>query len=561
MAFCPVISATMEIRVTTESARPAGEETPAESAGGHRAAQLAGAGALTTLIAAVYSAFSLIRFAHFKTSSYDLVIFDEAVRSYAHFHPGISIIKGVHNGFGPNFSVLGDHFSPILAVLAPLYWIYDGPQTLLVAQAVLFALAIPPLWVFTRRAFGGGAKATAGAYLVSLAYGLSWPLASAVAFDFHEVAFAPVLTMVALERFQAGRLRSALIALAVLLLVKEDMGLFVAGIGVYLALARPRVVRRQWLVATGLVVVGVAYTAFATYVLIPAFGGRADYYWSYANLGQNVPQVVGHILAHPASSLRMLVAPRVKLDTILWLAAAGCFLPLLSPIVLAAVPLLAERMLNSKYPNWWVTDYQYNAYLVIVVVCAAVDGAARLDRWGTRAWRYVAGRRARSAEVPAEVRPAGAGGKPGFPATGTVALGCAIAICAVTLLTIPRFALGDALHPGFYHQTVQEKAAAAAVAVVPSGVTVEATNFLGPQLSGRDTVLLWDGEQGPLGSPWIVADVKRREFTFTSVPAEKARVALLVRAGYQIVFRRDGYLVLHRSGQHAAASRLKGVAG
>ena len=106
--------------------------------------------------------FALAQFYTFQTSSYDLVIFDQAVRSYAHFLPGISIIKGLHNGFGPHFSVLGDHWSPILAALAPLYWIYNGPQTLLVAQAVLFALAIPPLWVFTRRAFGGGPEGDRG---------------------------------------------------------------------------------------------------------------------------------------------------------------------------------------------------------------------------------------------------------------------------------------------------------------------------------------------------------------------------------------------------------------
>ena len=48
-----------------------------------------------------------------------------------------------------------------------------------------------------------------------------------------------MLIAVALERLQAGRLRTALIALAALLLVKEDMGLLVAGIGIYLAVARP----------------------------------------------------------------------------------------------------------------------------------------------------------------------------------------------------------------------------------------------------------------------------------------------------------------------------------
>src|SRR5262249_45555237 len=149
----------------------------------------AGVGILTALVAGIYVTFSLTRYYTFRSSTYDLVIFDQAMRSYAHFGPGISIVKGVHNGFGPNFSVLGDHFSPLLATLAPLSWIYSGPQPLLVAQAVLFALAVPPLWIFTRRAFGGGQKATAAAYLACAAYGLSWPLATAAMFDFHEVAF------------------------------------------------------------------------------------------------------------------------------------------------------------------------------------------------------------------------------------------------------------------------------------------------------------------------------------------------------------------------------------
>ncbi len=166
-------------RVTVDSASPTTRLHVGVRARMRPSRHVVGVGVLTALMAAGYSVFSLVLNYTFQTSSYDLVIFDEAVRSYAHFEPGISIIKGVHNGFGPHFSVLGDHWSPILAALAPLYWIYNGPQTLLVAQAVLFALAIPPLWLFTRRAFGGGRKATVAAYLVSVAYALSWPIASA----------------------------------------------------------------------------------------------------------------------------------------------------------------------------------------------------------------------------------------------------------------------------------------------------------------------------------------------------------------------------------------------
>jgi uncharacterized membrane protein len=515
----------MGIRAAEAGTPPAAGHDGAERAGRHWAHWVA-VWLLTALTAVGYSVFALARYYTFQTGSYDLVIFEQAVRSYAHFQPGISIIKGLHNGFGPHFSVLGDHWSPILAVLAPLYWVFNGPQTLLVAQAVLFALAIPPLWMFTRRAFGGGQAAVVAAYLVSVVYLLCWPIASALYFNFHEVAFAPVLTAVALERLQAGRLRTALIALAALLLVKEDMGLLVAGIGLYLAVARPHVVPRQRLVAVALIAAGIAGTVVATYVLIPAFGGRSDYYWAYTSLGSNAGQAAQHLITHPLSSLELLITPRVKLFTMLWLFGAFCFLPLLSPISLAVIPLLLERMLGSVFPNWWVTGFQYNAFLVVVLVCAAVDGAVRLDRSPLLArWRRGPGNRA-----------------------GPVALGCAAVMCAVAVFLVPQFAFRHALRLSYYRRDARMNAAAAAVAAVPGGVTVEAVNHLGPQLSARDTVLLWDGDgSSPLYPPWVVADVAKRDFTFASRGQQIRRVALLRSSGYQVVFSRDGYLVLHRT--------------
>ena len=356
---------------------PAAGHGGAERATRHRTHWVA-VGVLTALTAVGYSVFSLARYYTFPTWSYDLVIFDQAVRSYAHFQPGISIIKGLHNGFGPHFSVLGDHWSPILASLAPLYWIYDSPQTLLVAQAVLFALAIPPLWVFTRRAFGGGREGDRRR--LPGFRGVPAELADRarrLAFDFHEVAFAPVLTAVALERLQAGRLRTALIALAALLLVKEDMGLLVAGIGVYLAVARPRLVPRQRLVALALIVGGVADTVLATYVLIPAFGGACRLLLGVRRARPRRAPGRRCTPDHPPSSARCGCSSRRGSS---WTPCSGCFgafcfLPLLSPISLAVIPLLLERMLRTSVPNWWITAYQYNAYLVIVLVCAAVDGA------------------------------------------------------------------------------------------------------------------------------------------------------------------------------------------
>jgi uncharacterized membrane protein len=588
----------MDIRTTTKRAVDAAQPEAGERPRRRLTANWAAVWVLTALVAAGYNVFALGQYYTFRTSADDLLIFDEAVRSYAHFHLGRSLFFGFHENFGPNFSLLGDHWSPVLIALVPLYWLFNSPITLLVVQAVLFALAIPPLWVFTRRAFGGDRKATVAAYLVSVAYAVSWPLASALAFQFHEVAFAPVLMAVTLERIQAGRLRTALIAIVGLLLVKEDMGLFVAGIGAFLLVSRTRV-DRQRLVAMAFIAGGVFYTWLATDVLIPAFGGKPNWYWSYSALGNNVPQAAWHVVTHPFGSLEMMFTPDVKFQTMLWLFGAFCFLPLLSPISLATIPLLAERMLANTAPNWWETSFHYNAYLVVVLVCAAVDGAARLDRWVAWARQRLAARNATAAtaataapaskpaslatadtatpdgSAPPDQATAGtvaatasdapeqapAGRKPRLAwarrlvtplpdGGGAVALFCAAALCLVGLYLVPKFAYEPALHPSFYHRTANMKAAAAADATVPSGVDVEAVPFLGSQLSPRDTVALWDGDGGTpaMWAPWVVANIRQKQFSWHTVAEQKQRVAFLEQHGYQVVFKRKGYVVLHRAG-------------
>jgi uncharacterized membrane protein len=463
-------------------------------------------GALTVTAALVYLAVALIQFRRFVTSTFDLVIFDQAVRGYAHFSVPVSIARGVADGGTAHFLLLSDHWSPILAVLAPLYWIHDSPPTLLVAQAVLLALAIPPLWAFTRRELG-----EAAAYFMSAAYALSPPVMAAVTFDFHEVAFVPVLTAVMAERFQAGRRLHAALAAAALLLVKEDMGLLVAGYGAYLLLTR-----RRW-PGVAFIAGGIAATWLASHVLIPAFGGSASFYWAYGQFGSGATGAALGVLAHPLHAMHVLVTPGVKARTMMRLLVPFGFLPLVSPLTVAALPLLAERMLASGYPLWWQGGFQYNAFIVMVLVLAAVDGAARVQR-----------------HLPPRFTVRGCG-----PATVLAAV-----VCAAALAHVPCSPFGQLLQPKFYTVTARMHAAGEAITRVPPGVEVEAADNLGPRLSGRDTVLLFDGT--PRWAPWVVADTKGLNFPFCT-PAQQAQdVSRLEARGYRLIFSDDGYVVLHR---------------
>ena len=71
--------------------------------------------AVATLFAPLYAAVSLTRHARLESAGFDLGIFEEAVRSYARLGAPVVALKG------EGFNLLGDHFSPALAVLAPIY--------------------------------------------------------------------------------------------------------------------------------------------------------------------------------------------------------------------------------------------------------------------------------------------------------------------------------------------------------------------------------------------------------------------------------------------------------
>src|SRR5215831_933318 len=97
---------------------------------------------------------------------------------------------------------------------------------------------------------------------------------------------------------------------------------------------------------------------------------------------------------------------------------------------------------------------------------------------------------------------------------------------------------------------------------VPDGVTVAAMDHLGPHLPARDTVLLWDGDgSSTLFPPWVVADVAERDFDFATLAQQVRRVALLERSGYRVVFKRRGYIVLHRGDAQPRARASRAASG
>ena len=188
--------------------------------------RLAVAAGWAMLCGSAYSALALVRFDRFEPASYDNAIFEQAVRGYAHLQAPIVPIKG------PGFNLLGDHFSPIIALVAPVYRVFptaqmDGRAGRVIALCV--RRHVP--WSAPLGRWAGGG--------IALAYGLSLACVSGGG-QFHEVAFGVPLLALAGASYVERRVRSVVAWSLPLLLVKEDLGLTVTLIHLVLWLAGER---------------------------------------------------------------------------------------------------------------------------------------------------------------------------------------------------------------------------------------------------------------------------------------------------------------------------------
>lgn len=438
---------------------------------------------LAAVLFAAYAAVSVGRFRHMTTLSWDLGIFEQVVRAYTHLRAPVSDLKG------PGSDILGDHFSPVTALLAPAYRLFPSPVTLLVAQAALFALSAVPVTRAAARLLGRRRGLALG-----LAYGLSWGVQRAVDFDFHEICFAVPLIAFSLEALLADRRGAALCWALPLVLVKEDLGLTLAAIALVVAWrargSSPRTVRY----GLGAAVFGVAATVLVLTVVIPSFNtsGTYDYWNKVSDSGS------------PLDGLD------TKLRTLAWLLIPTTgLLALRSPLMLVALPTLGWRFLSGD-DHYWGTDWHYSAVLMPVVFLALADALTTV-RHSPRPWLS-----SYAAQLPAAVAAAG---------------------LALTT-SLPLAQLTEA---GIYRKPAAVSGVERLLERIPDGATVEAN--IGPisRLTSRCRVF-WLGNTRGVTPQYIALENVDGEYRDPVGYARKLHPG----AEYAIAGNANGYVVLER---------------
>ncbi len=463
---------------------------------------------------AAMTAWSVVMFAtvrhdylRYRLGRFDLGNMTQAVWSTAHgsFLDSTDIT-------GQQATRLASHVDPILALLVPLWLLAPSPLTLATAQVVAVALGALPVFWLGRRHLSSPRLAVvlAGAYLFYP--WLSWTALDAV----HPVTFAIPLLLYAVWFLDIDRLGPFALCAVLAASCGELVGLTIGALGVWYALARGRRLAGSVIGAAG-----VAWTFVALLVVVPAFsGGASGFYGFYDAVGGSPAGIVKSAFTDPLAILGQLFDPDVLLFLIA-LAAPLAGLFLLAPALAAvALPQLALNALAD--PAGPIDPRQhYLAAMLPFLVAASVFGIARLRL---------------EARGPAAVMVLG--------------------LCLVTSLVFGPLGAGRETAPLWYQSALTPAHVTAldrAVATVPAGAAVSASNRVGARLAARRYLQTLPHVGN---ADWIVLDTTDLWLPDARLPvlAERSPAALAgLRKRFESdprwrrVFANDGVFVFRRA--------------
>jgi len=308
----------------------------------------------------------------FGTFAHDLGFHDHYVWLLARGW-GLSDVLGLH-AFGHNAT-----FGYLL--LAPLSWLGLGPQGLNLILTVAVGLGAVPLYLLARDRLGDPWRAAP--------LGLVWllhPIVQGNVWEtFHPEALAMAPLLAAYLCASRRRWRPFALWILVALIWKSDVALFVAMLGVLIAIRWDRRIGVRTLV------IGLAWFAITVGWMIPhAAGGGTVFGPLYGDLGDSPTDVAKTAITDPTDVGRRVVEHR-PVQYGRDLVAPFAFLPLLSPgpLLLAAPQAVVNLLSGAEFTRIWTDSPHYQALPVVAMALALVETIGRLNRrrpvWAGRA--------------------------------------------------------------------------------------------------------------------------------------------------------------------------------
>jgi len=347
---------------------------------------------LITIYTVVFSYNTILKYNAFRAYAWDLGIFNQAL--WTTLYDGKMFYYTVELFVNPGGNFFGSHFSPILFLMLPVYYLHPAPETLLVFQSFILALGALPLYYFTKETLNHRTAAV----VFALAYLIYPPLHGVNWFDFHVQAFLPVLFFSTMYFLKKEKWSLYFVFILLSLSVAENVPFTIVFIGLYcLWLYRKQVVQmvKEKNVSDKRVLIPILTIAIAVFWFILALWIKRTYFpidpdysrfyksvdnWSVLGIQDDPVKLPIYIISYPWKVLEAVVYDAyLKLVYIILLFGPLQFLSFKSAKTIIAFVWLVPALL-SNYPPYYLIGCHFPAYIIAFIFLAAVEAVS--DRNG-----------------------------------------------------------------------------------------------------------------------------------------------------------------------------------
>ncbi len=274
--------------------------------------------------------------------------------------------------------IFGAHLYLIMALVIPIYAVFQHPFTLLFLQSLFFGLAAYPLYKLAKLKLS-----KASSLFIALGYLIYPSIGYINLFETHFEIYEIFFLFFALYYFEKDNFKKFLVFILLAISCKENVSLVVFMMGIYSFFRKKSL---KWVMVP--VVLGGIWFFLSVKVIIPYFAKDTKLYQGgfmfniyYRHLGNSMGDMAKTIIFHPILVAKYALAPH-KLLYFLHLFGPTAFLGLFSPsILLITVPIFAQNLLSSYMVHAQITQ-QHSAILIPFIFYAVIYSFSKLLKFG-----------------------------------------------------------------------------------------------------------------------------------------------------------------------------------
>ncbi len=326
----------------------------------------------------IFCSISLVNHYFFRTASMDLGVNTHALHSFANFKSH-DYTLWLNYDSNPDYNFFGDHFSPIIFLYIPFYYLFSS-YTLLIIQ--IAAIIFGGIGIYKVATLKTDKELLKNLFVLHF-FGI-WGIYSALSFDFHNNVVGSMLIPWLFYYYEKRNLKGLIFIYGLVLLSKENLSLWLAFIlmGLYLR-DRFAYFKTKPIVLTILPLFALIYFFVIVSYVMPALSNTTGNFQMerYAELGKSPSEIINYILYHPRQTFALLFETNntevtfhgVKSEFYFMLLVSGGFLLFRKPYyLLMLIPVIAQKMFSDNVTLWGIL-WQYSIEFAPIISLGVID--------------------------------------------------------------------------------------------------------------------------------------------------------------------------------------------